>query len=318
MIKLYTEKEFENAKSNNKLKLECVICHKEFLKLKRSIQSVIRGDRGCTGLYCSKKCNNISKTTKKIVKCKKCSIEFFKVKSDIKENNFCSHSCSASYNNSLRHYSEESNNKRILKLQILFKVKINCAICDKEYEIETNNSKLKNKRYNKYCNNCTDKINKGELNKIYPKITEEAKFKMSESKKKLYKIHPEKHPNVRCAKNIESYPEKFFKEFLELNNIYKDIDYKQNYKIDKYYVDFYFFKLNLSVEIDGERWHDRNDNREIERENKIKEKTKIIRFWSKKLIKKQYETEIIKIINDIKNWKRNCSGEQLCFENKWY
>ena len=33
MIKLYTEKEFENAKSNNKLKLECVICHKEFLKL---------------------------------------------------------------------------------------------------------------------------------------------------------------------------------------------------------------------------------------------------------------------------------------------
>ena len=49
----------------------------------------------------------------------------------------------------------------------------------------------------------------------------------------------------------------------------QNLDFFQN--IDKYYVDFYFPVLNLGVEIDGERWHNRNDKREISRENIIKQ-----------------------------------------------
>ena len=52
-------------------------------------------------------------------------------------------------------------------------------------------------------------------------------------------------------KYIESYPEKFFNQFL-LNNKYKiDDDYIREYRVSYYRIDFYFPKKKLAIEIDG-------------------------------------------------------------------
>ena len=191
--------------------------------------------------------------------------------------------------------------KKYTNRTIYFKKTIKCLICDNLYEIEINDYKFKHEIFQKYCDCCLIKIEKGELKKIYQKQqkhTLETKIKLSKLKTEYYKNNPEKHPNVRCAKNNESFPEKFFRIFLEEKNLIKNIHFFQNYKIDKYYVDFYFPLLNLGVEIDGERWYDRNDNREIEREIIIKQSINLKRFWSKKLIKKEYENDILEIINN--------------------
>ena len=79
----------------------------------------------------------------------------------------------------------------------------------------------------------------------------------SEQKKQLYKEHPEKHPNRRCAGKAKgmSYPEKVARDWLQQNNI--DFIQQYHFVTDKFnrYVDFYCEKFNLFIEIDGEYWH---------------------------------------------------------------
>lgn len=129
MIKLYTENEFENAKINDKLKLECVVCHQPFLKLKRSIQSVIRGDKGVSGEYCSSKCISEMKKTGYYVKCELCGKEFYRCKGEMNVINFCSSSCSATYNNKKRIVSDETKDKIRKKLEKKYEKE--CLCCQK-------------------------------------------------------------------------------------------------------------------------------------------------------------------------------------------
>lgn len=108
-----------------------------------------------------------------------------------------------------------------------------------------------------------------------------------------YTKYPEQHPNRRCAGIKESYPEKMFKDFLITNNLKENQDFIQQYKIEKFFVDFYFPKINLGVEIDGERWHNKEDEREINRELFIKTKIDLIRFTAKEITSKSKENEIV-------------------------
>ena len=111
MIKIFTQEEFNNSKPNDKLELECISCHNHFFKDKDYIQSVINGWNGHSCNFCSKKCSGEFKKIGKIVKCKNCQKEFYKKKCDLSVNNFCSHSCSATFNNKKRKNSNESNEK---------------------------------------------------------------------------------------------------------------------------------------------------------------------------------------------------------------
>ena len=83
--------------------------------------------------------------------------------------------------------------------------------------------------------------------------TEEMRQAKSEWRKKLHAEHPETHPNRRLAGNRKnmSYPEKIAFDFLTKNQIKFD----HNKKIGRYYPDFVIDKL--IIEIDGERWHDK-------------------------------------------------------------
>ena len=97
MKPLYTEEQFNNAKSREKLPCECYICKNTFYKIKYDIQKSLTPGSMHTVMFCS----NICRTTKKVMICKNCNKEFYKIQAEIKKskNHFCSRSCSATYNN---------------------------------------------------------------------------------------------------------------------------------------------------------------------------------------------------------------------------
>lgn len=101
MKPLYTQKEFDLAKSFDKLPCECYHCSNTFFKTKHRIKIVSNPNYIDSGKYCSRQCKALAHICKENVKCKNCNIEFEKTRAQIKkyDNHFCSHSCSASYNN---------------------------------------------------------------------------------------------------------------------------------------------------------------------------------------------------------------------------
>ena len=217
-----------------------------------------------------------------IVNCHNCGKSFISYKKDNRK--FCNYSCSAQFNNTGRVLSNETKNKitdgvkKYNKENNIEKERPNCLTCGKKV----------NKPHNIYCSReCKDKC------PIY-------KEKLSKNMKDKFKLNPELHPNRLCAGIKESYPEQFFREFLEKNGLVRNLDFIQQYKISLYYVDFFFPKLNLCIEIDGERFHDEKNTKEILRENNIKEKHKLKRYKVKNLLKKEYENDILNIINNLK------------------
>lgn len=85
--------------SRTLIKLICNCCKKEFYIAKNEIQ--LKLARGSLTKNCSKICQGISVTTKVKVKCMQCNKEFLKTPSQISKSkkNFCSSSCSCTYNN---------------------------------------------------------------------------------------------------------------------------------------------------------------------------------------------------------------------------
>lgn len=86
--------------------------------------------------------------------------------------------------------------------------------------------------------------------------TPERRKTQSEAKKKLYKEHPEKHPNRKLANNRQqmSYPEKLVYDWLTTQSI----EFIHQRKIDKYYVDFNIG--SLCIEVDGKYFHNKESD----------------------------------------------------------
>lgn len=192
---------------------------------------------------------------------------------------FCSSSCSASYNNKKRKHST------ITKIKISSGVRKNIPASNIDYDNcpTCGNLYVKHKRRKKYCGiSCAKKRIRSQAEK------DSASIRM----KKRFEDNPELHPNRLCAGIKESYPEKMFREYLVELGLVFDRDFVSQYKIGKYFVDFYIPSINLSIEIDGEHWHDKKSRRELTREQFIVRNTSLIRFDAKRLINKEYEREI--------------------------
>ena len=99
MKPLYTQDDFNNAKSIDDLLCKCYQCDKSFTQTKHEIQRCINPNNKRTGKYCSKNCENLSKLTIKTISCTNCQLSFERRFKLIKTNNFCSQSCSVTYNN---------------------------------------------------------------------------------------------------------------------------------------------------------------------------------------------------------------------------
>lgn len=80
------------------------------------------------------------------------------------------------------------------------------------------------------------------------KHSEETKRKISEIRRKYLKEHPEKMPFLLYHSSKESFPEKYFRELFEKENI----PLQQHQQVGLYELDFYNISCGLAVEIDGE------------------------------------------------------------------
>ena len=127
--------------------------------------------------------------------------------------------------------------------------------------------------------------------------------------------------SIKQLKNYKgTKPENLFKEYLLLNNLIQGQDFFYQYRIFNYRVDFYFPKINLGIEIDGDYWH-ANPMKYKEtdiirypfgkmpakqvweknqlREEKIKEKIKLIRFWESDILSKMFEEKIYTLLESL-------------------
>lgn len=86
--------------------------------------------------------------------------------------------------------------------------------------------------------------------KVKP-VSPETRKKLSEICKKRYRDNPELHPNRRLAGNRSkmTYPERIAYDWLSI----RGIDFLHNAQVGKYFPDFLIG--SLIIEIDGERWH---------------------------------------------------------------
>lgn len=81
-------------------------------------------------------------------------------------------------------------------------------------------------------------------------LTEEQKQLISKSRKQYLKEHPDKIPFLlNHHSKGDSYPEKYFKDIL----IKQNIDFKQNYYSNGYFLDFAIPEKKIYFEVDGEQ-----------------------------------------------------------------
>jgi hypothetical protein len=120
MQPLYTEQEFESAKSRRPLPLRCIHCLKTFFRTKHNIQDYLRPLTKDKGDFCSQTCNSHYRIVPPVL-CKQCNHLCQKSPKEIKksEHHFCSRSCAAKYNN-----AHKTKGTRVSKLEVWLSKKL--------------------------------------------------------------------------------------------------------------------------------------------------------------------------------------------------
>lgn len=253
MKKLFTDTEFENAKSRDLLKCECYVCNTAFLKQKRIIKHAMDHDQPGPK-YCSSKCQYEAKTTGNIVNCTKCNKKIYRNKKwlESSEHHFCSKSCAATFNNTGQSKSDKTKRKIAEKLKgrtypnrsIIESSSIKTPLLHEKTCINSNcNKKYKTKKKTqKYCSPYCAKT----CIKVSRKISQKVKQRVASGQHKGWQ-----------SRNIRSYPELYFEQVLTNEGIKFESEYKikkQDLGLDcpmNYFLDFYLPDYNLDLEIDG-------------------------------------------------------------------
>lgn len=128
-----------------KVILECPQCHNMFVRSKHVIQSKFGPYNKIKTIYCSHKCACEAKITLQQVQCLQCKTDFYKKQNQVIKftNHFCSHSCSAKYNN-----THKTKGNRRSKLEIWLESEL--KILYPNYIIEFNNKKAINSELDIY------------------------------------------------------------------------------------------------------------------------------------------------------------------------
>ena len=225
MIENFTNEEYLSAKSTDRLQLLCENCGKPFLTEKKQIKFEREHCRGRLK-YCSKDCATLAKSKEREVFCENCGKKI-KIKNNEFNNSktkhfFCSHSCSAEYNNKRRApVSEEQKKKTSESLKKYYNSHTNIHIVKKnpktritQYKIERGKEKIckvcgkryyKNKdwRSNIVCSReCSDELRKNKK-----------KYLSNETIEKLRAAG--RHSSEIQAENRRSKNEKYFFELCK-------------------------------------------------------------------------------------------------------
>lgn len=272
MIKVYTEEEYNLAKSQDKLPLKCEYCGQIFYRMKKEITHSIKTKRKCR--FCSPECaNNFHSNTqrkKHIVHCENCKKEIEVNNSTYEKSQtkhfFCCHSCSAQYNNKLRKPKTKEEKEKIsnsLKKSYEQKQKLLhnnferkkrlCKVCGKSYVFgEEGTTRVV---CSKECSN--------ELRKNRKKyLTEETILKLRESGKKSAQIQGEK----RRSKN-----EKLFCKLCE--DYFKNVKHNETI-FNGWDADIIIEDIKYAILWNG-KWHyekiaEKHSLKQVQNRDKIK------------------------------------------------
>jgi hypothetical protein len=112
-----------NLKSRDPVTLQCEECGILFERAKHRVMCALKPRWKNKLRYCSKQCQSNANFTQQEVSCLQCNKIFFKTRSQVKfgKNNFCSSSCSATYNNTHCLASRRFGPKRTKEYS--------CAVC---------------------------------------------------------------------------------------------------------------------------------------------------------------------------------------------
>jgi len=100
MIKLFTDQDFNTAKSTDLLKLKCVQCNSEFYKTKKRVKDALNPNKPYDKLdYCNVTCHKNHQTVKVKCTCVECGVCFLRTTFQVNKvvNHFCSQRCSGVY-----------------------------------------------------------------------------------------------------------------------------------------------------------------------------------------------------------------------------
>lgn len=197
---------------------------------------------------------------KVLCKCDLCGKDFYRIRKDVKENTYCSNAC----RNELLKMNNPNKN--------IPKVKVKCEVCKVLFEVHP--SKYKNQSYFLCSRNCYKKhrsnvyVGKNLYN--YHDIKRECsepscsnQFKIAQhqlDKEKMFcsqecywKYRKENYAEVYYIDNnrIETIPERKVREFLQENKI----EFIQECRLDKYFMDFYLPEYDCGLEVYGDYWH---------------------------------------------------------------
>lgn len=116
-----------------------------------------------------------------------------------------------------------------------------CEFCKKEFYVKKETF-TKHIKYS--CKENSNRIHYGSYGRH---LTDEQKQKISESRKKYLNEHPDKVPFKLNHSSKESYPEKYFREWLQKENIFSE----KEYSVERYSLDFAWPEKGIYLEVDG-------------------------------------------------------------------
>lgn len=119
-----------------------------------------------------------------------------------------------------------------------------CPFCKKSWVTTTSG-------YTNHVKSCEMNPNRVNGNWKGRHHSEEEKKKISESRKKYLEEHPDKAPFKLNHSSKESYPEKYFREWLQKENIFSE----REYQVGLYTLDFAWPERKIYLEIDGSQHH---------------------------------------------------------------
>lgn len=154
------------------------------------------------------------------------------------------------------HISSVHNGKGI---QIHSKDLRKCSFCNKEWETTLEGFKL----HERYCIENPNRV----VPKSHP-ISEDVKKRISEKQKENYKGKS----RFNIDRSQEPYSEKYFREWLEKENI----EYKKNFHVDRFFLDFAFPDKKIYFEVNGEQHYGKMYNGKDYQE-RDKERTAILK-----------------------------------------
>lgn len=128
MIKLFSDAEYDSAKSRQKLPLKCLECESTFHRTKHQIQQSIRGNIKAKYDYCSPRCGNHARFSIQQVTCTQCGKTFQRKPSSIGERNYCSNSCNAIWTN-----AHKKHGTRRSKLEVWLEEQLPTLFPDLEF-----------------------------------------------------------------------------------------------------------------------------------------------------------------------------------------